>query len=119
MKKNNVTITHTGTRGLVVTRLQERLVELGYYDIKPDGIYNSNDITAVRAFQKKNGLEVDGVAGLTTQQKLYSSSALAAWATPAPPTPKPTAMPTPNMNRELQIGSSGHCCPWWKKSAST
>lgn len=103
--EENVIIIHSGTRGLAVTRLQERLVALGYYTIEPDGIYNSDDILAVRAFQKKNGLGVDGIAGLETQQKLYSSSALASWATA---TPKPATTPTPNMNETLKIGSSGN-----------
>lgn len=103
--EDNVIIIHSGTRGLVVTRLQERLVELGYYDIEPDGIYNSNDIAAVRAFQKKHNLQSDGIAGLETQQLLYSDSALPASATA---TPKPAATPTPNLNETLSIGSSGH-----------
>ncbi|MBR5230688.1 MAG: peptidoglycan-binding protein [Clostridia bacterium] len=102
--EDNVIIIHNGTRGLAVTRLQERLVELGYYDIKPDGIYNSNDIAAVKAFQKKNGLKADGTAGLETQLKLYSAAALPSWATP---TPKPAATPTPNTKESLTIGSSG------------
>lgn len=103
--EDNVIVIHSGTRGLVVSRLQERLVELGYYSIEPDGVYNSDDILAVRAFQKKNGLSVDGIAGLETQQKLYSSSALASWATA---TPKPLATPTPNVSETLKIGSSGN-----------
>jgi len=109
--EDNVIIIHNGTRGLVVTRLQERLVALGYYTIKPDGIYDSNDIAAVRAFQKKNGLPVDGVAGLETQQKLYSDLAMPSWATATPrptATPKPAATVTPDMDVTLSIGSSGN-----------
>jgi len=104
LTEDNVIIIHNGTRGLAVTRLQERLVELGYYDIKPDGIYNSNDIAAVKAFQKKNGLKADGTAGLETQLLMYSAAALPSWATP---TPKPAATPTPSVKEPLSIGSSG------------
>ncbi|MGI6686831.1 MAG: peptidoglycan-binding protein [Christensenellales bacterium] len=62
----------SGTRGQPVTRLQERLVDLGYYSIVPDGIYDSNDIAALRQFQRNNGLTVTGIADLGTQQVLYS-----------------------------------------------
>ena len=108
--EDNVIVIHKGTRGLAVRRLQERLVELGYYSIEPDGIYDSNDITAVRAFQKKSGLGVDGVAGLETQQRLYAKDAMPAWATATPrptSTPKPEKTPTPDMNTTLKIGSRG------------
>lgn len=103
--EDNVIVMQNGTRGIAVTRLQERLVALGYYNITPDGIYNSNDIAAVRAFQKKHGLTADGIAGLETQKLLYSANALPASATP---TPKPAATPTPNLNETLKIGSSGN-----------
>jgi len=103
--EDNVIVMQSGTRGLAVSRLQERLVELGYYTVEPDGIYNSNDIAAVRAFQKKHGLKVDGIAGLETQLLLYSDNALPASATA---TPKPAATPTPNVNETLKIGSSGN-----------
>lgn len=100
----NVIVIQKGTRGLVVTRLQERLVALGYYDIEPDGIFNANDVTALKAFQKKNGIKADGIAGLDTQVRLYSDSAVSAWATA---TPKPAATPKPDLTARLEIGSSG------------
>ena len=106
----NVVVLHRGTRGLAVSRLQERLVVLGYYAITPDGIYDANDIAAVRDFQKKNGLTADGVAGLETQLKLYSDSAVAAWATPTPKptaTPHPQATPSPSLDIVLKLGSKG------------
>lgn len=107
---DNVIVLRRGTRGLAVTRVQERLVALGYYSVIPDGIYDADDIAAVKEFQKKNGLTADGVAGLETQQKLFDASALSASATPTPkptvtPSPAPTAVP--NTNTTLQIGSSG------------
>ena len=101
----NVVVLRKGTRGMAVTRLQERLVSLGYYSITPDGIYDDDDIAAVRAFQQKSGLTVDGVAGLETQLMLYSSAAVSAIATPAPSASIPAT--SANTGATLRIGSSG------------
>ena len=91
LTQDNVIIIRSGTRGMAVTRLQERLVQLGYYSITPDGIYNGNDITALRAFQRNNGLTVTGVADLGTQQALYAHPlwSPALLRPPAPPQPRP------------------------------
>ena len=51
-------------------------MELGYYTSRLDGVYLEDDITAVRTFQKANGLTVDGKAGYLTQLALYSSTAI-------------------------------------------
>lgn len=107
---DTVVVLRRGTRGLAVTRVQQQLVALGYYNITPDGVYDADDIAAVKAFQQKNNLKADGVAGLETQQWLFSGNALSANATATPkpaatPTPAPTAVP--NTNTTLQIGSSG------------
>ncbi|MBE5786574.1 MAG: hypothetical protein E7324_03445, partial [Clostridiales bacterium] len=110
LTEQNVIVMQNGTRGQAVERLQERLVALGYYNITPDGIYNSNDISAVREFQRKNGLKVDGIAGLETQLVLYSDSALPATSAALPkPTaaPKVTPAPTPAITETLRIGSKG------------
>lgn len=85
----NVIVIRSGTRGLAVTNLQTRLVELGYYSITPDGLYNSDDIAAVRQFQRINSLTVTGVADLATQQTLYASYALRADAQQSETTPAP------------------------------
>ena len=74
---NCVTI-KAGSQGPDVIRLQVRLQQLGYYTSRQDGIYLSDDITAVKAFQKNNGLTVDGKAGFKTQTALYSDSAISA-----------------------------------------
>ena len=66
----------SGSRGSAVLALQKRLSELGYYASRLDGVYLADDITAVRAFQKANGLTVDGKAGYQTQVVLYGSSAI-------------------------------------------
>ncbi|MBQ7486087.1 MAG: peptidoglycan-binding protein, partial [Clostridia bacterium] len=67
-----------GDRGQLVRDLQSRLKTLGYYTIKVDGIYGSGTQRAVRNFQSRNGLYASGVADSTTQQVLYSSSAIPA-----------------------------------------
>ena len=67
-----------GSTGTAVKKLQQRLKELGYYNSAIDGDYGSGTVTAVKAFQKKNGLTQTGTADATTQTKLYSSSAIAA-----------------------------------------
>ncbi len=97
-----------GMRGQQVYHLQERLVQLGYYSIDPDSFYDGNDVSAVREFQKINGLIVDGIAGPATQLALYSGTAVAAsGATLAPArTPAPTAAPAAQTS--LRIGMSGN-----------
>ncbi len=77
LTEQNVIVMRQGTRGLAVSQLQERLVLLGYYQITPDGVYEQKDITAVKAFQMKNGLLVNGVADLATQRALYADTAVA------------------------------------------
>lgn len=76
--KENVIIIRSGTIGNVVLRLQTRLQELGYYTSRLDGVYLTDDIEAVRAFQKASGLKVDGKAGYDTQTALYSENAVRA-----------------------------------------
>ena len=65
-----------GDRGPLVSALQSRLKELGYYTIRVDGIFGSGTQRAVRNFQSRNGLSVTGIADVTTQNVLYSSSAI-------------------------------------------
>ena len=75
---SNDGVLKSGSKGPEVKALQERLKELGYYKSTCDGSYGSVTISAVKAFQKKNGLTQDGVAGATTLKKLNSSSAVGA-----------------------------------------
>jgi N-acetylmuramoyl-L-alanine amidase len=55
-----------GSRGQEVTNIQTRLKNWGYYKGKVDGIYGYQTANAVKAFQRKNGLKVDGIAGPQT-----------------------------------------------------
>ncbi len=55
-----------GSSGETVKKLQQRLSDWGYYDGAVDGVYGSRTEEAVKKFQRKNGLTVDGVAGPAT-----------------------------------------------------
>lgn len=67
-----------GASGDEVTRLQQRLKDLGYLSGKVDGKYGGGTKRAVISFQRRNGLTTDGVAGETTLAKLYADDAVAA-----------------------------------------
>ena len=55
-----------GSSGQVVTEIQTRLKNWGYYDGVVDGVFGSRTEAAVRWFQQKNGLSVDGHVGNQT-----------------------------------------------------
>lgn len=55
-----------GSRGSEVTQIQTKLKRWGYYKGNIDGIYGSQTLEAVKYFQRKNGLKVDGIAGPAT-----------------------------------------------------
>ena len=64
-----------GSTGAQVKILQNRLITLGYMSGTADGTFAETTEAAVVAFQKRNSIYADGVAGPTTLTKLYSSSA--------------------------------------------
>lgn len=65
-----------GAAGRDVKMLQEQLVDLGYLSSKEvDSVYGTVTTEAVTAFQKRNKLTADGLAGEKTLEKLYSDSA--------------------------------------------
>jgi len=55
-----------GSRGSEVRTIQDKLKRWGYYTGNVDGIYGSLTVAAVKRFQQKNGLTVDGIAGTKT-----------------------------------------------------
>ena len=65
-----------GSKGSDVKKLQQALIDAGYSVGKAgaDGIYGSATASAVKAYQKANGLSVDGIAGNQTLGKLYGGS---------------------------------------------
>lgn len=63
-------LSYYGSRGTEVAKIQTRLKNWDYYKGAVDGIYGYNTYKAVRLFQYRNGLEVDGVAGKETLSAL-------------------------------------------------
>ena len=89
-----------GASGLEVRKLQARLAELGYYAGGVDGIYGATTVSAVKAFQRNNGLSGDGQAGAQTQAKLYAATARYA--------SSPVATADPDATRSLSLGMTGN-----------
>ncbi len=63
---NAFALSKNGSRGEEVRKIQTKLKNWGYYSGSVDGVYGWQTENAVRSFQKKNGLTVDGVAGEKT-----------------------------------------------------
>ena len=64
-----------GDSGSAVKKVQQRLKKLGYYTGSADGDYGGGTKTAVKNFQKRNGLKATGTVNQKTLSKLNSSSA--------------------------------------------
>jgi peptidoglycan hydrolase-like protein with peptidoglycan-binding domain len=64
-----------GDKGDAVKAVQKRLKALGYYNSSVDGDFGDATKSAVKKFQKNNGLTDDGVVGKKTLEKLNSSKA--------------------------------------------
>ena len=94
-----------GNTGDAVEKLQLRLTELRYYTGSISGVCSGETISAVKDFQKKNGLTSDGLAGNTTQTKLYSQEALGKDAV-VTPAPAPIATPPGSKVRQGDEGEA-------------
>ena len=62
-----------GDRGEAVRALQILLVGNGY-DFIPDGIFGEKTLAAVKDYQRKQGMGVDGIAGKMTRSALLGAS---------------------------------------------
>lgn len=82
----------SGDTGADVKRIQLRLTELGYYDGKISSYFGVATADAVEAFQKKNGLTVDGKFDREDRDLLLSEKARPK--IDPTPTPKPTKKPS-------------------------
>ncbi|MHB8465933.1 MAG: L,D-transpeptidase family protein [Acidimicrobiales bacterium] len=80
-----------GSTGPKVVALQQRLTALGYRPGPPSGTYTGDTESAVLAFQKREGLQRDGVAGPIVQ----AAVAAAHGAGPR------TGLPTPRMEVDI------------------
>ena len=65
---------YRGCTGDAVKTLQEKLNAKGFDSGNVDGIFGAKTYAAVTAFQKANGLGVDGIVGKLTWGKLYGVS---------------------------------------------
>ena len=63
-----------GSSGNEVKQIQTKLKNWGYYSGNIDGVYGSRTTSAVKKFQKSNGLTVDGIAGTATLKAMGISS---------------------------------------------
>lgn len=64
-----------GSTGSIITEIQQKLYNWGYYSDGIDGVFGSRTEKAVRYFQQKNGLVADGVVGKATLAALGISEA--------------------------------------------
>lgn len=71
------TVLKEGSKSDAVKQMQTALKNLGYYGGVISGSFGQLTGEAVKAFQRANKLEADGIAGATTLNKLYSGSAVA------------------------------------------
>jgi len=61
-----------------VTKLQLRLIELGYLTGSATGLYGNTTVLAVQTFQEYHGFQMDGKAGQETLKMIYSAEAMTA-----------------------------------------
>jgi hypothetical protein len=64
-----------GSSGDAVMRIQDALKRAGFYGDDPDGLFGNRTEAAVRGFQARSGLAMDGMVGPTTWAKLFSAEA--------------------------------------------
>ena len=62
-----VAVIKSGSNSADVKLVQKKLKNWGYYTGNVDGIYGTKTKSAVRLFQKRNGLVVDGIVGLISR----------------------------------------------------
>ena len=102
-----------GSTGAAVARLQNRLIELGFLSGSATGIFDANTENAIKEFEAMYGKQRTGIATVSLQEHLFSSSAYhAGTVTPTPtpyyaPTPGPTRETAQNEYTSLQYGSKG------------
>lgn len=59
-----------GDKGIAVERLQQALKDSGHYDGPVDGLFDAEVRAAVEAYQRQQNIEVDGVAGPVTMDRM-------------------------------------------------
>lgn len=71
--QNSILVLKQGSKGEEVKELQNKLNSLGYNCGTADGIFGAKTTSAVKSFQKNNGLVVDGKAGPKTMEALKTA----------------------------------------------
>lgn len=84
-----------GMKNSAVKTMQKYLIKLGYLNESADGDFGTITENALRTFQIKNGITVDGIAGRETLKTLYGTS------------PKDNSY-VDKLNRTLKLGMSGN-----------
>ncbi len=91
-----------GDRGDLVREAQRCLTQKGW-PVKSDGVFGKGTADAIRAFQRRSGLQDDGVVGPATWQQLESAPA-----PPPPPKPPPETPGCPPWpGRHMRQGVDG------------
>lgn len=63
-------VLEVGSRGSNVVKVQKRLIQYGYLDGEADGRFGEETRDAIRLFQQRNGLAIDGRVGESTAAAL-------------------------------------------------
>ena len=74
LTSNAFALSKIGSRGQEVINIQTRLKAWDYYHYTVDGIYGWRTAQAVKDFQRKHGLKVDGICGNETLKKIGLST---------------------------------------------
>ena len=69
------TVLKKGDTGEDVTKLQERLMELGYLEGEVSGVFDDETEAALMAFQRRDGLLATGMADRITWNELFAENA--------------------------------------------
>ena len=100
--EDEYTYLSAGSKGSEVTRLQNRLRQLGYMTSKADGIYGDKTVEAVMKFEAAYGKRQTGIATPQLQLYLYADDAIKYGTL----TPTPEFTPVP-VYTTLSYGSYG------------
>jgi hypothetical protein len=67
-------LSHLGSRGWRIIRLQQLLSRSGVYQGQPSGVFDAATVAALKKYQTSRGLEPDGKLGALTLPFLYNES---------------------------------------------